>query len=221
MPGDDAEEMRGFISFFYDLRYLSALLNAADFTFHALGPSIRPSRLASSIRSAISSHLDCEIYGLLTSAAGWLRILADEAETELRSVQEPHFGSEPSWNDQTLELRRFPEPVSSIILARECNATSILSSAFLELLRGYADEERVLAIDLLSPEDSQRLLLARERIGKWFAECDGLRKQQTLPGCHSPHLVGVRQRRWPLWPCSADITPQLLELPTLHGRSVF
>jgi hypothetical protein len=54
-------------------------------------------------------------------------------------------------------------------LARECNATSILSSAFLELLRGYADEERVLAIDLLSPEDSQRLLLARERIGKWFA----------------------------------------------------
>ncbi|KAJ7691255.1 hypothetical protein B0H17DRAFT_1201124 [Mycena rosella] len=42
---------------------------------------------------------------------------------------------ERHWDDPTLKLRRLPEPVSAILLARECDAPEILPFAFLHLLR--------------------------------------------------------------------------------------
>jgi len=109
-----------------------------------------------------------------TTVAGWFSIAEDENQSMIRDIVGDDAW-EPFWDDNTLRLRQLPEPVSSILLARECNAISILPFAFLHLLRchpepdpDYVDPTRVAERTLLSPDDSHRLLLARERIGKWF-----------------------------------------------------
>jgi hypothetical protein len=113
-----------------------------------------------------------------TSLAGWYNIAEDEAKKWTRQEVLEYF--EEHWDDPTLQLRQLPEPVSSILLARECDVLSILPFAFLHLLRlpipsdptdddfqpmPWAFPER----SLLPPGDFHRLALARERIGKWFS----------------------------------------------------
>jgi hypothetical protein len=111
-----------------------------------------------------------------TTLEGWNSIEQDNAEGTRRDfvVEEAWI---PAWEDRTLRLRQFPEPVSSIRLADECDVPSILPFAWLHLLRcqfepddhDYLDGSRVAQRTLLSLHECHRLMLARERIGKWFA----------------------------------------------------
>jgi hypothetical protein len=130
---------------------------------------------------------------------GWLKFADDESESEFRSYDAM---GDPSWGDKTLELREFPEPVSSVLLARECNATSILPCAFLELLRRHPEVvDATLERSLLSLHDSHRLLLARERIGRWYAD-----HKWKLTLCQSDKL------------CQVTLLRTLMELATQINR---
>ncbi|KAJ7902098.1 hypothetical protein B0H14DRAFT_2428823 [Mycena olivaceomarginata] len=166
MPGDDADEMRAFIALFYEPQCITTILEETSFTFKLLGPA----RLANKyqvdwISKMIVSQLEKSWPSTLQ---GWLIFAYNESESDIRSYDAM---GDPSWGDKTLELREFPEPVSSILLARECNATSILPCAFLELLRRHPEVvDASLERSLLSLHDSHRLLLARERIGRWYAD---------------------------------------------------
>ncbi|KAJ6500176.1 hypothetical protein C8R47DRAFT_285408 [Mycena vitilis] len=103
-----------------------------------------------------------------------VKLEEENTEGMLRDLQVR--GEDAFWYDNVLKLRCLPEPVSSILLARECDTPSILPFAFLHLLRcrfesdvnDFLDCSRRADHALLSSEDSHRLILARERIGKWF-----------------------------------------------------
>jgi hypothetical protein len=110
--------------------------------------------------------------------AGWDRIA--EAEMNLAEAGE---NPECYVCDDSLKLHRLPEPVATIRLARECDAPEIIPLAFFHLLRQpreinpdiYDREDRHARVwqvperHLLTADDLARLLLARERIGKWFS----------------------------------------------------
>ncbi|KAJ6499035.1 hypothetical protein C8R45DRAFT_101575 [Mycena sanguinolenta] len=86
--------------------------------------------------------------------------------------------TEPGCEERPRGLRCLPEPVSSIILARQCDVPAILPVAFLHLLRfpfESFDEDPFCPWQrpersLLSQQDWGRLALARERIMRWFLQ---------------------------------------------------
>ncbi|KAJ7141500.1 hypothetical protein C8R44DRAFT_847195 [Mycena epipterygia] len=171
MP-DDADALRDFIALLYEPQSISALLDVDDFALKML----KPTQLAKKyqvdwICKMVASQLQKQ---WPTTVGGWDRIAEDEGDEVMRA----EFGDwTPEWEDATLRLRQLPEPVSAILLARECDVPAILPFAFLHLLRFPLEPEDDYypttawtepARALLSQDDVHRLSVARERIGKWF-----------------------------------------------------
>ncbi|KAJ6587198.1 hypothetical protein DFH09DRAFT_910240 [Mycena vulgaris] len=192
MP-DDADSLRNLIVLLYDSkcvftfkmlrplismsRSIPHILDGEDFALDML----EPTRLARKYQvDWISTMVACQLEKRWpTTVEGWDSIAQDEALKWTRNEVGAEFW-EPHWADQTLKLQNLPEPVSSILLARECDVSSILPFAFLHLLRlpldfdpaapdfqplPWAFPER----SYLSQADLHRLALARERIGRWFS----------------------------------------------------
>ncbi|KAJ6499012.1 hypothetical protein C8R45DRAFT_925692 [Mycena sanguinolenta] len=158
MAGDDADELAAFLSMLYNPQDISEILDRRDFPRLLLAPcKLAKKYLVEWIRKLAASKLR---KSWPTSAKGWFRLVDDETEIK------------PSWDDATLQPREFPDLMSSIILAYElCDdndaAACILPLAFLRLLQVRSLCPTRLP---LSPDDSSRLLVARERIGHWLSQ---------------------------------------------------
>ncbi|KAJ7747293.1 hypothetical protein B0H16DRAFT_1555431 [Mycena metata] len=169
---DDAKDLRELIALLYDPPYISTILEGKDFTLRMLGPT----RLAKKyeidwIRKMVASQLEKHWPGTLRE---WDTIADEQAEITV-FMKTNHDAPLP---DDTRRLREFPEPLSSILLARECDVTSILPFAFYCLLLwpvdplanyDYAPAWKVPQTDILPPEDWRRLFVARQRIDRWFS----------------------------------------------------
>ncbi|KAJ6594199.1 hypothetical protein B0H19DRAFT_53602 [Mycena capillaripes] len=178
MAGDDADVLRDFIALLYEPQCISTILDSRDFPSKILGPTqLAKKYQVDWVRKMVASRLQ-SVWP--STMAGGLTIEEDEHNDMIRDLVGVDAWT-PSWSDNVLQLCQFPEPVSSILLARECDATAILPFAFLHLLRCHleSDEDdfpsplRVADRTLLSSDDCHRLLLARERIGKWFYDRSG------------------------------------------------
>jgi len=172
MP-DEADALRGLIALLYDPQLISVILDGDDFTSKMLGPTqLAKKYQVDWILKMVASKLQKT---WPTTLEGWDEITEEQNTTVYRSM----WGKwTPAWDDGILRLRHLPEPASSILLARECDTTNILPFAFYHLLAcpldppgedEYSPSWMNVRRDLVSPEDSRRLLLARERIGKWFS----------------------------------------------------
>ncbi|KAF7361650.1 BTB domain-containing protein [Mycena venus] len=204
MP-DDAKSLREFIAILYDPQCMSALLQAEpeDFTLKMLGPvQLAKKYQVDWICKLVASQLQ-KIWP--TTLLSWDIIAKDEAEGRLRRVG----AWDPDYEDESLRLRHLPEPVSSIILARECDVPSILPLAFLHLLRfPFEPEEqevqyanpfypwKVPERALLSQRDWERLGLARERIAKWFIHWGPNAKGWKYCGTAGMRCEAVTLRTW-------------------------
>ncbi|KAJ7747324.1 hypothetical protein B0H16DRAFT_1462141 [Mycena metata] len=154
---------------------ISGLLNARDFPSELL----EPTRLAKKyqidwILKDVATQLQ---KSWPTTLLGWDAIIADEEEEESTGMG----GWSASLEDRALDLRLFPEPVSSIHIARLCNTPTIFPFAFYRLLTWPTPENSDDEMDLAKntprkellprhPEDWKRLSVARERIGTWFLQ---------------------------------------------------
>ncbi|KAJ7045779.1 hypothetical protein C8F04DRAFT_1025777 [Mycena alexandri] len=160
---DDAKDLRELIALLYDPPYISTILEGHDFTLRILGPA----RLANKyqiewISKMVASQLEKR---WPTTLQEWDAVAEEE---EKISSYLKNATSVPD------NLRRLPEPVSSILLARECDVTSILPFAFYHILAWPLDPTeqflrwKVPQIDLLAPEDWRRMFLGQQRIQKWL-----------------------------------------------------
>ncbi|KAJ7647045.1 hypothetical protein FB45DRAFT_821630 [Roridomyces roridus] len=160
MP-DKTKPLRDFIAFLYDPQCIAKLLIGSQFTTNILEPTLIAKKyqvnwICDMIATQLQKHWP-------TSLEGWDAITSDEEAEEARLNQNGWV--DPSWSDATLKLRIFPEPVSSIRLARELNLLDILPFALLYLLRlSYWNTSL-----LPSQEDWAQMRLARERIVDWLA----------------------------------------------------
>ncbi|KAJ6594176.1 hypothetical protein B0H19DRAFT_52738 [Mycena capillaripes] len=193
MP-DNANALRGLMSILFDpecvseepslfasanllyclSRYTSEIFDARDFTVQLLGPTILAKKYQ------IDWIVKRVAFQLLkrwpTTVVGWDRLDQEEE-------QEDSLNLHGHWDTFSLDgitsLRQFPEPVSSILLARECDAPAILPFAFFNLLAFplvspdeqmgvYYSSKAVPHRDLVSPEDWRRMFFARAKIGDWF-----------------------------------------------------
>ncbi|KAJ6500152.1 hypothetical protein C8R47DRAFT_970789 [Mycena vitilis] len=182
MP-DDADDLRGLMTLLFFPRYLAALLKASNFTLRLLGPTQLAGKYQIDwIPEMVASHLET-LWPI--TLEGWDEIAEEEEEEEVRTLCAPWS---PTWDDPTLKLRQFPEPASSIFLARELGAPSILPYAFFRLMAWPLlppdNEEYAHALslrnaprwNLVSAEDLHRLVIAREMIANWFSD----QKQQRV-----------------------------------------
>jgi hypothetical protein len=124
------------------------------------------------IQKMATSHLKSQ---WPLTLASWDRIANIDVSDALAS-EDPE-----SWEPDD-SVNRLPEPVTAIRLARECGVPEIIPLAFFHLLRqpleiypdgGYDDlHSRVWPTperQLLTAMDLKQLVLARERIGRWFS----------------------------------------------------
>ncbi|KAJ7141502.1 hypothetical protein C8R44DRAFT_604575 [Mycena epipterygia] len=193
---DDADVLRDFIALLYEPQCISVILGSDDFALKMLGPTeLAKKYQVDWICKMVASHLEKQWPKTLE---GWDRIARDEGESWTRDQVGGEFW-QPSWDDDTLKLRQLPEPVSSIRLASECEATSILPVAFLHMLRLPLDPPGSLSVwaaperGLLTQHDRYRLSLGRERIGKWFAD----QNRGTWVNCGSElRCEAVTYRSW-------------------------
>ncbi|KAJ7772649.1 hypothetical protein DFH07DRAFT_733980 [Mycena maculata] len=168
---DDAVALRDFIALLYSPQHKLNVLSSEDFTLRMF----RPTQLAKKYQvDWICKMVADELQKRWpTTLAGWDRIAEDEQEEE--AIKLGHWG--PELEDGSLALRQFPEPLSSIRLAYECDSPIILPFAFFRLLclsieldpdeiamGGRCKPDR----SLFTPDEWHSLALARERIGKWF-----------------------------------------------------
>ncbi|KAK7000688.1 hypothetical protein R3P38DRAFT_2796940 [Favolaschia claudopus] len=180
MAGDDADVLRELVRFLYDSDYFSTVLNADDFPLKLL----EPCKLANKYQIDWIPRKAAErlTKSWPNTVGGWLGISEEERTRLSRQIEMDVVGadaSEPHWDDHAFQPRQLPEPVSSILLARECDAVGVLPLAFLDLLQRlpephplnqYAEYAKKVEIQLLPANDWPRLLHARERMGSWFAE---------------------------------------------------
>ncbi|KAJ7772647.1 hypothetical protein DFH07DRAFT_953107 [Mycena maculata] len=145
MP-DDANALRDFIAFLFDPKCVSDTLDHRDFTLKILEPAL--------LAKKYQVDWICKPVQLLkrwpVTLEGWDAVENDEEDEEFRTQFGPWH---PTWNDGTLRLRQFPEPVSSIRLARECDVPAILPFAFLHLLRTTSSSRTLVSIDVGASED--------------------------------------------------------------------
>ncbi|KAK7005852.1 hypothetical protein R3P38DRAFT_3039976 [Favolaschia claudopus] len=197
MP-DDADALGEFIRILYDSQYFSKLLIANDFTLKLLGPCQLANKYqADWIRDMTAEKLRQSWPDTLV---GWLGLTEEEREQASRDVMGDFNGDwEPEWEDPAFQPRRLPEPVTSILLARECDVPSILPPAFLDLLRCLPEPDPIdpwLAVydkkiesTLLPADDWHRLYRARERMGKWFSDYPyppPSSSNETMTACKGP-----------------------------------
>ncbi|KAJ7680586.1 hypothetical protein DFH06DRAFT_972670 [Mycena polygramma] len=182
MP-DDADDLRGLMTLLFFPRCLPALLKASNFTLRLLGPTQLAGKYQIDwIPEMVASHLET-LWPI--TLEGWDEIAEEEEEEEVRTLCAPWS---PTWDDPTLKLRQFPEPASSIFLAREFGAPSILPFAFFRLMAwpllppDNEEYAHVLSLrnaprwNLVSAEDLHRLVIAREMIVNWFSD----QRQQSV-----------------------------------------
>ncbi|KAJ7497582.1 hypothetical protein FB451DRAFT_1018292 [Mycena latifolia] len=168
MP-DDADALRDFIALLYDPERISGILDNVNFTlllFHStlLANKYQVDWICTRVASQLRKQWP-------TSIGGWDKITGEEDEDLGRSLA--CAWDDPECHDPTLKLHQFPEPVTAIHLARECNTPTILPFAFLHLFRlplEPDDEEPHVtpwAVEraLISQDDMERLAITRERIG--------------------------------------------------------
>ncbi|KAK7005849.1 hypothetical protein R3P38DRAFT_3039966 [Favolaschia claudopus] len=177
MAGDDADALRELVRFLYDSEYFSTALNADDFTLKLLGCKLANKYQIDWIPRNAAERLK---KSWPNTVGGWLGISEEERTRVSRQIEMDIVGAgEPHWDDHAFQPRQLPEPVSSILLARECNAVAVLPLAFLDLLRclpephpldQFAEYKKNIEIKLLPVNDWPRLLHARERMGSWFSE---------------------------------------------------
>ncbi|KAJ6500180.1 hypothetical protein C8R47DRAFT_285508 [Mycena vitilis] len=174
MAGDDAQEMHDFVAFFYNPQIVAAMFDEGGLALRLLGPiKLAKKYEVDWIWKSVATQLQ-QLWP--STLAGWCSLNEDESQEFARG--EVSEAWQPDWDDNTLRLRNFPEPVSSILMARECGASSILPFAFLHLLRCHPESitseyfHNVPQRALLPPDDSRRLLIARERIGRWITRFD-------------------------------------------------
>ncbi|KAK7005848.1 BTB domain-containing protein [Favolaschia claudopus] len=160
MP-DEAEGLRELLMFLYD---------PDDFALRLLVPcELARKYFIDWIRTKAAERL---LRSWPDTLGDWRRLDGEETRLVLQRAA--------ARADQPLgfQLREFPEPVSSILLARECNVTIILPVAFLYLLHRsvepdpndlYAAAEQRIELELLPVIDGLRLFQARQRMGTWFA----------------------------------------------------
>ncbi|KAF7376408.1 hypothetical protein MSAN_00056300 [Mycena sanguinolenta] len=196
MAGDDADDLEAFLSLLYNPEDISQILEQWDFTWLLLAPcKLAKKYLVDWIRNMAASQLK---KSWPTTAAGWFSFVDDEKKMEFRDCVQAVSGRwDPDWDDVPLQLRSLPDPASSILLARECDAPSILPFAFLDLLRSHALYENKFN---LSPDDAHRLLVARERIGDWFnKQADYCHYPWAMAACGSPKPCQITLlRTWTL-----------------------
>ncbi|KAJ7085860.1 hypothetical protein C8R43DRAFT_909138 [Mycena crocata] len=162
MMPDDADALRDFIDFFF-LR-----LDDPDFTTKMLASTeLAKKYQVDWIRKMVATQLR-KLWP--TTRAEYIRIGHSEVQEWIHDqVGEP-------WEPE--ETRYFPEPVSSIHLARECDAPAILPFAFLRLSSFPWEFDpnnkanpysKIPRRDLLPQADFQRLMVARGRMGHWLS----------------------------------------------------
>ncbi|KAF7376385.1 BTB domain-containing protein [Mycena sanguinolenta] len=128
MP-DDAKSLHDFLALLYDSQSIASIFAAEDFP-KLLGPT--------ALAKKYQVDWICELVGSQLQKSwprtrlSWHIIANDEHESRSRNYI-PSW--DPQYNDQSHRLRRLPEPVSSIILARRCDVPAVLPVAFLHLLR--------------------------------------------------------------------------------------
>ncbi|KAJ7187972.1 hypothetical protein C8R46DRAFT_1241492 [Mycena filopes] len=217
---DDADALRYFLFFLYDARLTSNMLNARDFPLQLLGP----------VRLAKKYQIDwiLEMVGLQlekswpTSLEGWDSLATDESHHRWMDSLDLDPCDLLSSCDLSIAPRIFPEPVSSIHLARLCGVPTILPFAFFRLLScptpKEGDEARWASFniprkDLISrePDDWRRLFEAREKIGKWFS--DQFSTTPSKPFTVKPCANDLRL------PCQAKILSRWLSLSGHVGRN--
>ncbi|KAJ7187950.1 hypothetical protein C8R46DRAFT_1241444 [Mycena filopes] len=168
MPGDSADALADLIAFLYEPQSITPTIEAPDFALNLLGPATLAKKYQVEWLSQLIASQLRKVWP--TNLAAWRAVDASDADARARDM---HGGWSPNRDDNTLPVRRFPEPVSSILLAQECDAPSILPFAFLHLLRCPLEPDphnpRIAQYSLLPSGELRRLTLARERIGMWFA----------------------------------------------------
>ncbi|KAJ7747294.1 hypothetical protein B0H16DRAFT_1851351 [Mycena metata] len=176
MP-DEAKALRELIALLYDPQCISSILEGEDFTLKMLGPTqLAKKYQVDWICKLVASQLQKQ---WPSTIVGWTTIAKEEDETRWRADYKSWTPEYPE--DVSPRLRQLPEPVSSILLARECDVPSIIPLAFLHLLRfplEHDESDNPYTRDfypwispkrsLLLPSDWHRLAIARERIAKWF-----------------------------------------------------
>ncbi|KAJ6476058.1 hypothetical protein C8R47DRAFT_664880 [Mycena vitilis] len=192
MAGDSAETLRSLIALLYDPQCITTILNGEDFATRMYDPVVLARKYQIDwIRTMVASHLKSQ---WILTLVGWDRVANSEVSDALAREDR-----ESTKADDSLKLPRLPEPVTAIRLAHECDVPEVLPMAFLHLLRQrvdtYSDDEtddeddqhaRVWQVperQLLTTADLERLILARERIGRWFANRRDTRWQQNLEQC--------------------------------------
>ncbi|KAJ7680626.1 hypothetical protein DFH06DRAFT_424841 [Mycena polygramma] len=193
MAGDSAETLRSLIALLYDPQCITTILNGEDFATRMYEPVVLARKYQIDwIRKMVASHLKNQ---WTLTLVGWDRVANSEVSDALAS-------EDGYWKpDDSLKLPRLPEPVTAIRLARECDVPEVLPLAFLHLLRQRVDinsesdddtddeddlHARVWQVperQLLTTADLERLILARERIGRWFANRRDTHWQQDLEQC--------------------------------------
>ncbi|KAK7005780.1 hypothetical protein R3P38DRAFT_3039555 [Favolaschia claudopus] len=117
---------------------------------------------ASDLREFIELLYDPQrISNILAPRDGrWLSIADDEKLDMMYGI----VGDWPdSLSDSTLRLRKLPKPSSSILLARECGATSILPFAFMDLLQCHPElDANYDGFNYIYDKDPERHLLSSE-----------------------------------------------------------
>ncbi|KAJ7187938.1 hypothetical protein C8R46DRAFT_1241422, partial [Mycena filopes] len=172
MAGDSAEALHSLVALLYDPQCISVILEDEHFAAHMHDPVV------------IARKYQVEWVCSMAAArlrSQWPLTLVDwdrfaDAEVSDAVAAEDSDSWRPGY-----QLQRLPEPVTAIRLARMCDVPEILPVAFLHLMRQPLDPEthpedilwEVPARELLDLSDSNRLFVARERIGQWVSvECD-------------------------------------------------
>ncbi|KAK7000690.1 BTB domain-containing protein [Favolaschia claudopus] len=172
MAGDDADALRDFMKLLYNPECISTVLNANDFPMKLLGPCKMARKYQVDwIRNMAVERLQ---KSWPSTVLGWQEFAEEENAQVMRAIQ---GYPDPRWDDPTSPPRVLPEPVSSILLARECDVTTVLPLAFLDLLQRlpepdpmdqYDEYYKKADLDLLPADDWRRLFRARERMAAWF-----------------------------------------------------
>ncbi|KAF7376382.1 BTB domain-containing protein [Mycena sanguinolenta] len=172
MP-DDAKSLRDFLTILYDPQCIATILKAEDFP-----KMLRPVELARKYQvDWICKLVASQLQSSWPDSLFQWNIVARE-EGDIRAWDAYRTEAPEGDMDEPRGLRCLPEPVSSIILARQCDVPAILPVAFLHLLRFpseiYDYNEvfpwQIPERSLLSQQDWARLVLARERITRWFTQ---------------------------------------------------
>ncbi|KAJ7217734.1 hypothetical protein GGX14DRAFT_597673 [Mycena pura] len=167
---DEADVLGLFIGLLYDPQCISPILESEDF------PAL--------IYEAVVLAKKYQVDWICTMAASrlrqqWPSTLLEWDKVVDAEMADYNAGIDPEYDQYNAssmaKIRRLPEPVAAIRLARECNAPEILPVAFLHLFRlSLEDNSSDLEVwqrprrELLMPSDLNCLVLARERIGKWI-----------------------------------------------------